>query len=59
MLTEHYRKLAADYFPLDITAVTRWWPPASASQSVEPVWVAIGMWQGASRALWGFSIWAF
>ena len=41
------------------TAVTRWWPPVSASQRTEPVWVAIGIWQGASRALWGLFVCAF
>jgi hypothetical protein len=46
-------------FALGITAVTRWWPPASASQRAELFWVTIGMWQGASRALWGLSICAF
>jgi hypothetical protein len=46
-------------FALDITAVTRWWPPPSASQRAEPVWENFGIWQGASRALWGLSICAF
>jgi hypothetical protein len=46
-------------FALNTTDVTRWWPPASASQRAEPVWVAFGKWQGSSRALWGLSICAF
>jgi hypothetical protein len=53
MITEHYRRLAADYF------CRRLLLPASASRRAEPIWVVIGIWQGASRALWGLSICAF